>query len=84
MLLEHSAILLTCIKRKQIFGFFFSGRLRQVLLYSVNLLIKPADQDPHFYSHDESILVLLMLYVLVNNFFHHVRTISYLPGLSQY
>ena len=36
--LEHSAMLLTCIKRqsvlKNIFGLFFSsGRLRQVLLY---------------------------------------------------
>ena len=35
--LEHSAILLTCIKRKLVlkanFGVFLSGRLRQVLLY---------------------------------------------------
>ena len=31
--LEHSAILLTCIKQKLVF-FFLSGRLRQVLLYN--------------------------------------------------
>ena len=39
--LEHSAILLTCIKPKSVLKkkivFFLSGRLRQVLLYTITV-----------------------------------------------